>query len=1058
MNSIKQTILICALLFSSLSVLGMPAGGIPGANCGGMGELCSDAGSVFPSVVGGTAGPGNNYSCLGSQPGPSWFYLTVSSNGNVNLNLTAPNDIDFILYGPFANLTNAQAGCGMLGTGGAGGAVEDCSFSGTASETPSIIGGVVGEVYVLLVTNYSGTNQTITITDAGSTGAALCCPAPVMTSPNAISICSGTTLNFALTSSIPGTTYTWIANTSATVTGESTTIQNSGTIDNTLTNLSATNQNVVYTVTPTNAGCSGTPQTVTVTVLKLPNMISPNAASICSGATVNIPLAANPATSTYTWIATDNVNVTGESLVLQNTATLNNTLTNLTANPEIVTYTVTPTTIVGLCTGLPQIVSVTVNPAPTVTSANSATICSGTSPNIALTADVPSSFSWIATDNLNVTGESLVAQPSSTISDLLINTTNIDQVVTYTVTTTATTGACVGTQTVNITVNPLPTMTSPGFATICNGDVVSFNLAADIPSNFSWVTTANPNVIGESTIAQNSSTITDLLTNTTLINQVVSYTVTPIANVGLCQGVPQNVDITVFQLLGSTAVTNSDCQACNGSIALSSANGVAPLQFSNDGGITFQPGNTFNSLCGGVAPGTNYSFVIQDNQGCLVTVADDVIDINLPTLNPPMIVNATCNSVCDGQITLNGNNLSSYQITSSGGVVTQNATGVFTGLCPDTYTILVDNGFGCTVNDVATITEPTGLQITSLTPDALVCAGDQISLTAAGTGGNGIYTFTWSDGFSNLGVGSTITISPSASTTVCVTMSENCPSPTVQQCMNITVPPPAFPLMSGNQTTGCAPMNVMFANLTTFPTIATTLWEFTDGGSVLVNGNDSVAHTFSEGGLYNVSMTVTTDAGCVFDTTYVEYIETYDYPNALFSYQPIPATIYETEITFNDFSTPLIDQWLWDFGPYAIPSSSTDQNPTALFPEGEAGVYPVILYVWNAIGCMDSIVGNVNIVNNVILFAPNIFTPDGDEFNEFWRVYIDGIDIYDFHLTMFNRWGEVVWESYNPDGAWNGRYGNQEIVQDGTYVWVLEAKDTYSDKKYEFRGHVTVLK
>ncbi|MBK9192874.1 MAG: gliding motility-associated C-terminal domain-containing protein [Crocinitomicaceae bacterium] len=87
-----------------------------------------------------------------------------------------------------------------------------------------------------------------------------------------------------------------------------------------------------------------------------------------------------------------------------------------------------------------------------------------------------------------------------------------------------------------------------------------------------------------------------------------------------------------------------------------------------------------------------------------------------------------------------------------------------------------------------------------------------------------------------------------------------------------------------------------------------------------------------------------------------------------------------------------------------------------------------------------------------------MFTPDGDEFNESWRVYITGIDIYDFHLTMYNRWGEIIWESYNTEAGWNGRYGSQGKVQDGTYVWVIEAKDTYNDKKYEFRGHVTVLK
>lgn len=518
------------------------------------------------------------------------------------------------------------------------------------------------------------------------------------------------------------------------------------------------------------------------------------------------------------------------------------------------------------------------------------------------------------------------------------------------------------------------------------------------------------------------------------------------------------IDVTIFTLQGATLVTDSDCQACNGSVQLSSANGVAPLQFSNDGGTTFQALDTFGALCGGAAPGTNYSFVIEDAQGCLVTVADDVIDINVPSLNVPAVVNATCYTVCDGQITLTGTNLVNYQITSSGGVITTNVTGIFTGLCADTYDITVDNGFGCSVTGSATITEPTALQITSLTPDFSICAGDPAVLDVTGTGGNGVYTYTWTTGATNLGTGTSLSLNPNSSMTVCVTMSENCPSPTVQQCMDITIPPNAFPLMTSDVVSGCYPVIVNFTNLTNAPNVATTLWEFSDGGSVLAPGTSPVTHTFLAAGLYDVSMTITTIEGCVFDTTFFQYIEGFEYPNAMFTYSPIPATIYDTEITFTDFSSEDVVLWNWQFGSMVIPGSSTDQNPVVVYPTGVPGDYPMMLYVYNDNGCVDSVSGVVSIVNDVVLFAPNIFTPDGDEFNEGWRVYITGIDIYDFHLTMFNRWGEVVWESYNAEGVWKGTYGGAGLVQDGTYVWVIEAKDTYTDKKYEFRGHVTVLK
>ena len=87
----------------------------------------------------------------------------------------------------------------------------------------------------------------------------------------------------------------------------------------------------------------------------------------------------------------------------------------------------------------------------------------------------------------------------------------------------------------------------------------------------------------------------------------------------------------------------------------------------------------------------------------------------------------------------------------------------------------------------------------------------------------------------------------------------------------------------------------------------------------------------------------------------------------------------------------------------------------------------------------------------------HIFTPDGDAFNEGWRIYIDGIDIYDYNSKVFNRWGEIVWESYDASAVWLGTYGNQNAM-DGTYVWVVSAKESTTDKRVEFRGTVTIAR
>jgi gliding motility-associated-like protein len=148
------------------------------ATCPNMEPICTDAGLSFTANAGGgdvtVTEPGNNYSCLGYSPNPTWFYLEIATSGDINMNLFAPQDIDFIIWGPFADLATAQGQCGNLGNGGAGSSVVDCSYSSTNNEFPNINGALVGETYVMLITNYANSIQDLTLTQVGGTGATDC--------------------------------------------------------------------------------------------------------------------------------------------------------------------------------------------------------------------------------------------------------------------------------------------------------------------------------------------------------------------------------------------------------------------------------------------------------------------------------------------------------------------------------------------------------------------------------------------------------------------------------------------------------------------------------------------------------------------------------------------------------------------------------------------------------------------------------------------------------------------------------------------------------------------
>lgn len=94
----------------------------------------------------------------------------------------------------------------------------------------------------------------------------------------------------------------------------------------------------------------------------------------------------------------------------------------------------------------------------------------------------------------------------------------------------------------------------------------------------------------------------------------------------------------------------------------------------------------------------------------------------------------------------------------------------------------------------------------------------------------------------------------------------------------------------------------------------------------------------------------------------------------------------------------------------------------------------------------------------IIYWIPNSFTPDGNEHNQlFGPVMTEGFDINGFNLKVFNRWGEIMWESNDPNGRWDGTY-NGVICQDGVYTWKLQFNVLGDDSKIEDWGHVTIIR
>ena len=128
--------------------------------------------------------------------------------------------------------------------------------------------------------------------------------------------------------------------------------------------------------------------------------------------------------------------------------------------------------------------------------------------------------------------------------------------------------------------------------------------------------------------------------------------------------------------------------------------------------------------------------------------------------------------------------------------------------------------------------------------------------------------------------------------------------------------------------------------------------------------------------------------------------------------------------------------------------SSNLRNPSFTFPS--EGSFPVELKVENSEGCKDAITKLIDIfpAPDQLLFIPNAFTPNSDGINDFFLVKHS--EYFPFEITIFNRWGELIFQSSDLDFRWDGKY-NGEIVPAGSYYYIVTGK-------YVRKGALTVIK
>ena len=486
-----------------------------------------------------------------------------------------------------------------------------------------------------------------------------------------------------------------------------------------------------------------------------------------------------------------------------------------------------------------------------------------------------------------------------------------------------------------------------------------------------------------------------------------------------------------------TTVTpvNPGCSASDGSISIAASGGTGTLQYSTDNGTTFQPGSSFTNLAGGT-----YAIVVEDASGCQATASQTLTAGTAPAITTVTTTSATCGS-SDGSVTINASGGSgTLQYSIDNGATFQSGS-IFSGLASGSYTIVVQDAGGCQDNDAATVTNLNGPTVNA-GADQVVCAGDPVTLSGSSPAS---LTYTWNNGVVNGAV-----FIPASTTTYTVTGTDINGCTATDQVL-VTVNSGLAVSVVPNITSGCAPLTVTFDN-TTLNSVNCN-WVFSDGTTF--NSCSSQTVTFDDPGCYNLTLTAQSASGCAGTATFTNIVCVSDAPTASFTPNPSVITLNDPVSIMNNNSSGGV-AWNWNFGD-GSPNSS-DYSPAHVFPASEPGSYTVTLTVVNADGCSDAATGTVVVEEDLVYFVPNAFTPDGDEFNQvFQPVFTTGFDPSDFNMTIFNRWGEIVFETEDHAFGWDGSY-NGLLVPEGVYTWKIEFKILTNDERKSIIGHLNVLK
>lgn len=443
---------------------------------------------------------------------------------------------------------------------------------------------------------------------------------------------------------------------------------------------------------------------------------------------------------------------------------------------------------------------------------------------------------------------------------------------------------------------------------------------------------------------------------------------------------------------------------------------------------------------------------VTNNEGCVDSVTNNV------TVFPTPIADFIFDTVCFGDLTsftdlstpsglisqwewqINGNTLTTqnptYSYTSASNLSTQLKVTHNNG-CVDSISKIVVLHPNPTVNFTATtvcLNSPT--VFTNLT-------------TAEGKLYNSNYMFNWQ--FDN---GSSSTLAaPNTTYALAGNYDVQLYATTDKGCTNDTLIQVTVydnPIADFSSTSVCFNQITDLTDQSSIPfgTITSLEWKIEGNSINAIN----VAHTFTNDGSIPVSLIATSNNGC--KDTVVNNVTVYSLPVVDFTTNLKEIDNINNAVSFtNQSSGGIFYIWLFD-----ETTLVAQENPTHSF-DIKVSCAPIYnkLIVETGDGCVDSITKPINVVGNLLAYVPSAFTPDGDGINDFFKPELTDVEVKDYFFQVFNKWGELIFQTDNLSSSWDGLHNNS-LVQQDVYVWKIRAKTSCKNQTNQLSGHVTLVR